>query len=92
MIRQRLIFQGRVQRVGFRARASFVAGHHPVTGWVRNEPDGTVMLEIQGTEQVVEEYLADLRRRTSGLVELEIHATIAPQCYEKEFTVDRHPY
>jgi len=89
MVRQRLNFQGRVQRVGFRARARFVAEHHYVTGWVRNEPDGTVLLEIQGSREAVDEYLAELRRRTSGLVEREMHAEITPVPDERGFTVER---
>lgn len=89
MVRQRLIFQGRVQRVGFRARARLVSEHHYVTGWVRNEPDGTVMLEIQGSEPAVSEYLAELRRRTSGLVEREMHAEITPIPNERGFVIAR---
>jgi len=48
--------------VGFRATARHIAGGHPVTGWVRNEPDGSVLLEVQGEEAAVAAYLADLRR------------------------------
>ncbi len=90
MIRQRLIFQGRVQRVGFRARARMAAENHCVTGWVRNEPDGTVMLEVQGTPDAVDAYLADLRKRISGLVEREIHATIREEPNETGFAIIRH--
>jgi acylphosphatase len=89
MIRQRFIFQGRVQRVGFRARALHIAASHRITGWVRNEPDGTVMLEVQGSEPILQAYLDDLRRRTSGLVEREISATIEPEINEQEFTIER---
>lgn len=78
MVRRRVIFQGRVQGVGFRARARDTARTHPVTGWVRNEPDGTVCLEVQGDEAAVRTYLQDLRRRVSGLA-------------EREFAVDAHP-
>jgi len=72
--RQRIIFQGRVQGVGFRARTRSIATRLGITGWVRNEPDGTVMLEAQGDEDTLESFLSDLRRKTSGLVEREIHA------------------
>ena len=60
-MRRRVTFRGRVQGVGFRATARSVARAHPVTGWVRNEPDGTVLLEVQGTEEAVDRYLDGLR-------------------------------
>ena len=73
-----------MQGVGFRARARDTARAHPVTGWVRNEPDGTVCLEAQ---DAVRAYLADLRRRVSGLVEREfaVEARVVPS--EQGFTI-----
>ena len=88
--RQRVIFQGRVQGVGFRARARMVASRYAVTGWVRNEPDGTVMLEAQGTETDLHAYMTELRKRTSGLVEREIHAHIRTEPHENGFEIRRH--
>ncbi|MFG0244615.1 MAG: acylphosphatase [Phycisphaerales bacterium JB052] len=88
--RQRIIFQGRVQGVGFRARARTAASRFPVTGWVRNEPDGTVMLEAQGTETDLRAFLDDLRKKTSGLVEREIHANVRTEPDEQGFEIRRH--
>jgi hypothetical protein len=34
--------------VGFRASAQWVAAGRPLTGWVRNREDGSVLLEVQG--------------------------------------------
>ncbi|MBL4697794.1 MAG: acylphosphatase [Phycisphaerales bacterium] len=87
--RQRVIFQGRVQGVGFRARARTIAANYPVTGWVRNEPDGTVMLEAQGDEESLENFLNELRRKTSGLVEREIHAHVRTLANESVFEIHR---
>lgn len=47
-VRLRVRFVGRVQGVGFRWTAAMVARGLDVTGWVRNEPDGSVTAEIQG--------------------------------------------
>jgi acylphosphatase len=63
MIRKRVRYTGRVQGVGFRAAARGVARLHPVTGWVRNEPDGTVLLEVQGEPAAVEAVLAGIADR-----------------------------
>ncbi len=88
--RQRIIFQGRVQGVGFRARTTSIASRYPVTGWIRNEPDGTVMLEAQADEQILESFLNDLRKKTSGLVEREIHAHVRTVANESGFEIHRN--
>lgn len=66
MERRRVVFSGRVQGVGFRATARGVARGWRVTGWVRNEPDGTVTMEVQGEGVEVEGCLAELRSRMEG--------------------------
>ena len=48
--RLHLRFVGQVQGVGFRWTASIVAKNLGLTGWVRNESDGSVTAEIQGPE------------------------------------------
>ena len=50
MIRRRSQFYGRVQGVGFRFTARHAANRLNLTGWVRNEYDGSVTLEAQGRE------------------------------------------
>lgn len=69
MIRQRVIFSGRVQGVGFRATSCDVAEGFAVTGFVRNVPDGTVLLEVQGhPETAVGPFLEALRIRMGRLI------------------------
>ena len=46
--RLRLRFVGEVQGVGFRWTARRVAQELGLTGWVRNEWDGSVRMELQG--------------------------------------------
>lgn len=48
IVRKSVTFSGRVQGVGFRYRASYAARSLGLTGWVRNEWDGTVAMEVQG--------------------------------------------
>lgn len=44
IIRKKVFVYGAVQGVGFRYRAEHAANMLGVTGWVRNEPDGSVLL------------------------------------------------
>ena len=62
MIRKRIVFHGWVQGVGFRYRARHAAEHLGATGWVRNEYDGSVTMEIQGTEMCINNREQILRR------------------------------
>jgi acylphosphatase len=62
MIRQRIVFRGRVQGVGFRYRERMAATQIGVTGWVRNNPDGTVTMEIQGTEEQIDSVIIAIER------------------------------
>ncbi len=87
--RQRIIFQGRVQGVGFRARTRSIAMCYQVTGWVRNEPDGTVMLEAQANEHTLDRFLEELRKKTSGLVEREVHAHVRTEPAESGFIIQK---
>ncbi len=57
LVRVQVRFVGRVQGVGFRATCRDIASGHAVTGWVRNEADGSVVLEAQGSAEAVEVYL-----------------------------------
>ena len=54
MIRKHIIFYGYVQGVGFRWRARQAANHYSCTGWVHNEWDGSVSMEIQGREENID--------------------------------------
>ena len=47
--RWHIIFDGRVQGVGFRFTAQIYAAGLGLTGWVRNMYDGRVEMEIQGS-------------------------------------------
>ena len=46
--RRRYTITGQVQGVGFRYRARYAAQTLDLTGWVQNEDDGSVTLEVQG--------------------------------------------
>ena len=61
---QRLIhFSGTVQGVGFRFTTVRVAEGYDVTGYVRNLPDGRVEVLVEGRDEEIDAFLAELQRR-----------------------------
>ena len=56
-VRRHIIFRGRVQGVGFRYQSQHAANAAGVTGWVRNNADGSVEMEAQGTEEAISRML-----------------------------------
>ena len=64
IIRKKVFVYGEVQGVGFRYRAEHAANMLGVTGWVRNEPDGSVLLEVQGTDEQIDKVLAMVNQGT----------------------------
>jgi len=47
-MRKRFTFSGTVQGVGFRSVSKYIARKFQVNGWVKNNPDGTVVLVLEG--------------------------------------------
>ena len=62
MVRKHIVFYGSVQGVGFRYRARQAAGLVGCTGWVRNEWDGSVSMEIQGMESAIDQVILAIER------------------------------
>lgn len=54
ILRYRIRFEGIVQGVGFRYEVYQIATQLKLTGWVRNEMDGSVLCEVQGTNKKIE--------------------------------------
>ena len=53
---------GRVQNVGFRYFTIMKAGEYNITGTVKNELDGSVAIEAEGTKEQLEIFIADLKQ------------------------------
>ena len=54
---RRLVIRGRVQRVGYRGWAQYMALERGLEGWVRNRADGTVEAVFAGPAPMVEEMI-----------------------------------
>lgn len=54
VVRRRYCFFGDVQGVGFRYRAKYAAETLELTGWVENEEDGSVTMEVQGKPETID--------------------------------------
>ncbi len=61
-------FTGRVQGVNFRWTTCQVAGGFAVTGWVRNEPDGSVRCVAEGEPRELDRFVATVQGAMAGLV------------------------
>jgi len=64
VVRKKIFFSGRVQGVGFRYTAAWLARELGLTGWVRNLSDGRVEMEIQGEEWAIGNMLSRLQADT----------------------------
>ena len=69
MIRKHITFYGQVQGVGFRYRAQHAAFLYKCTGWIRNEWDGSVTMEIQGKEEYIDQVILAIERGTYVRIE-----------------------
>ena len=60
-VRKHCIFHGRVQGVGFRFTIEQLARQMNLTGWARNQYDGTVEACIQGEQQQIDRLIDALK-------------------------------
>ncbi len=60
--REHICFTGYVRGVGFRYRLSHLAQYYGVTGWVRNEYDGSVSAELQGLVGEIDQMIQQLKQ------------------------------
>lgn len=88
MIKRFLIrFYGRVQGVGFRYTAYHIAQNLSLTGWVRNEYDGSVLCEVQGEHAAVDEFLGKLNNGRYITIENMDIKEIPPDDRERSFDI-----
>lgn len=69
IVRKRLVIFGRVQGCGFRRRIRKAAELIGVAGWVWNNQDGSVTVEMQGMEEQIKKTL-ELVENSSSLIKI----------------------
>ena len=87
VIRKRIVFYGWVQGVGFRYRAYHAANAVGVTGWVKNNYDDTVTMEIQGTETQIDSVIMAIERGTYIKIDNMDCKTIQTISDERDFRI-----
>ena len=85
-VRKHITFYGRVQGVGFRYTAKYLAQSMDLTGWVENEWDGTVTMEVQGSEILINKLLVGLNNNRFITIDW-IDTKEIPLEEEKQFVV-----
>lgn len=65
---KRVIYTGQVQGVGFRYTTRRMAANFAVTGYVRNQPDGSVEVVAEGDQGEVDRFLEALGQRMAGYI------------------------
>ena len=85
--RWHILFSGKVQHVGFRYTAYYIARELNVTGWVDNLPDGRVEMEAQGQPSDLRRLLLRLKgQRHIRITETQIRK-IPRKALERRFAV-----
>jgi acylphosphatase len=65
MLAKRVIFDGRVQGVGFRYTVKDLARGFEVCGWVKNLADGSVELHVMGEADEVESFIKEIAEESA---------------------------
>lgn len=81
--------QGRVQGVAYRANAQRVAQALSLNGFVRNQPDGSVYLEAEGSAEALDRLLAWCRQGPPAAIVSNVSFVENPPAGYMGFTIRR---
>lgn len=83
MKRLHIIINGKVQGVGFRYLVYSAANSFKLTGWVKNNVDDSVELEVQGNSHEIELFIEKLKKG-NGISKVKSLSTEETNCMENE--------
>jgi len=91
MLSKRVIYEGRVQGVGFRYCAKQLALGYDIIGCVKNLADGTVELLIEGEDDEVLYFLKELKEDSaiSHHIKIDYVSDIPPLKNNKGFVISK---
>ena len=87
IVRKHMKISGNVQGVGFRYRASHSASMYGLSGWVRNDYDGSVEMEVQGTQEQINLMLDLIKKGHFIQIDNIIEKTIALRDDDNGFNI-----
>lgn len=89
MMKKRLLItvHGKVQNVGFRFYTQRWATELGLSGFVKNQPDGTVYIEAEGPEEHLEQFMDSVRSGPRWANVRDVNFQEAPLMDEKHFII-----
>jgi acylphosphatase len=91
MLAKRIVFEGRVQGVGFRYTVKDLARGFDVCGWVKNLPDGSVEMQAMGEADELADFIREIIEESpvAGNIRAHYAETIAPLVGVTGFRIER---
>ena len=86
-IRKEFHFEGNVQNIGFRFEVQSHAKPLGITGYAKNNEDGSVTAELQGTEKNINKVINDLHNIDRIQIDSMTEKEIPLDYYENDFYI-----
>ena len=86
-IRKEFHFEGNVQNIGFRFEVQSHAKPLGITGYAKNNDDGTVTAELQGSEKNIDKVITDLQNIDRIQIDSVTEKEIPLDYYENDFYI-----
>lgn len=86
-IRKEFHFEGNVQNIGFRFEVQSHAKPLGITGYAKNNEDGTVTAQLQGNLEDINRVISDLHNIDRIQIDFMTEKEIPLDYYEKDFSI-----
>ena len=86
-IRKEFRFEGNVQNIGFRFEVQSNAKPLGITGYAKNNDDGSVTAELQGTEKNINKVIKSLQNIDRIQIDFISEKDLPVDYYEKDFYI-----